>query len=88
MPIRRIIRDAKWWATDYLYAADWQLRGLLSGSPASYLSGQKRPVVILPGVRESWTFMVPLVSLLHLDGHPVHDLFALHRNTRPVGETA
>ena len=89
MPIRRIIRDTKWWATDYSYAAIWQLRGLLSASPASYLSGQKRPIVIVPGVWESWTFMVPLVSLLHhLDGHPVHDFFALHRNTRPVGETA
>ena len=88
MTMRSTIRAAVWWAEDYAYAVAWQARGIFAGAPHHYLSGGKRPVVILPGVWESWTFMVPLIKPLHADGHPIHVLAHLGRNTRKVAETA
>jgi triacylglycerol lipase len=88
MTVRTLARNLAWWAEDYAYALVWQLRGLAAGKPNSYLAGDGRPVVILPGVWESWTFMVPLIKPIHQDGHPVHVLAGLRRNTRSVAQTA
>jgi triacylglycerol lipase len=86
--LRTIARDAVWWAEDYLYALRWIVRGLFAGSPNSYLSGKKRPIVVVPGVWESWTFMVPLMKLLHQVGHPVYVIAGLGRNALSVVDTA
>jgi triacylglycerol lipase len=83
-----VVRDLTWWVQDYAFAALWQLRGLAAGAPSRYLSGDLPPVVILPGVWESWTFMVPLIKPLHAAGHPVHVLASLHRNSKSVTLTA
>jgi triacylglycerol lipase len=88
MTVRTLRRNLAWWVEDYAYAAIWQTRGLLAGKPNNYLSGDLRPVVILPGVWESWTFMVPLIKRLHEAGHPVHALADLKRNRRSVADTA
>jgi hypothetical protein len=70
---------------DYAYAAIWQVRGILSrAQPSDYLKGDRAPVIVLPGIYESWNFMLPLVGALHSAGHPVHVIAALHRNRRPV----
>ena len=84
-----LVRKALWWASDYAYAAQWQLRGALGGRSADdYLSGDGRPVVVLPGIWESWHFMRPLIGSLHDAGHPVHVLDSLHFNGKPVERTA
>lgn len=79
----------RWWFDDYVYAAVWQVKGTLRpGRPADLLTGDHRPVVVLPGVWEPWGFMRPLIDAVHAAGHPVHVLPRLGRNSRPVPETA
>ena len=79
------LRALRWWVQDYCYAAYWQVRGLFSplGS-ACFHSGSGAPVVVIPGVYESWQFMLPLIESLHGHGHPVHVVPALGRNLLPI----
>ena len=80
-----LAQKAQWWALDYLYAVRWQAVGLISKDRAAdFASGSERPVVVIPGIWESWHFLRPLVVPLHDRGHPVHVLTALQRNGRPV----
>lgn len=85
----RAVRHALWWLLDYAYAARWQLRSIFNRTdPKSFASGDKVPVVVLPGVYESWKFMQPLIEELHRRGHPVHVVETLRRNRRPVEDAA
>ncbi|MCR2812948.1 alpha/beta hydrolase [Microbacterium sp. zg.Y1090] len=83
------VKAAAWWARDYAYAGIWQARALLNRTdPDAFLTGTGRPVVVLPGIYETWKFLQPLVAAIHERGHPVHVLDDLHRNERPVVEMA
>ena len=74
-----------WWLQDYLYAAGWQVRGVLSRvQPGSFHQGHRQPVVIIPGVYENWQFMMPLIQCIHDAGHPVHVVTVLQRNKLDV----
>lgn len=83
------LRTALWWAQDYAYAATWQVRAVFDRTdPASFRSGEGAPIVVLPGVYETWKFLQPLVTELHDRGHPVHVLDVLERSQRPVADMA
>jgi hypothetical protein len=85
----RVLRRAIWWAQDYAYAAAWQVRAFGSRSRAeAYAHGARAPIIVLPGIYETWRFMRPLIERAHRDGHPVHVIEPLERNLRPVGEMA
>ncbi|MCR2791649.1 alpha/beta hydrolase [Microbacterium sp. zg.Y625] len=74
---------------DYAYAGVWQTRALFNRTdPDSFLSGDRTPVIVLPGIYETWKFLQPLVAAIHDRGHPVHVMGTLHRNERPVVEEA
>jgi pimeloyl-ACP methyl ester carboxylesterase len=80
---------ARWWAQDYLYAGWWQLKAALSrAKPEDFASGTGRAVVVIPGIYESWQFMLPLIEALHRNGHPVHVVTLLQRNRLPVQQAA
>lgn len=80
---------AWWWALDYAYAALWQTRAVVDRTdPERYLSGSATPVVIVPGVYETWRFMQPLIQHIHGEGHPVHVISLLQYNATPVHEAA
>jgi len=82
-------REAVWWVRDYAYAARGQVRALVSRvDPADFLSGDRTPIVVIPGVFETWRFLQPLIDELHGRGHPVHVVAALAWNRRPVVEAA
>lgn len=84
-----VVQLGWWWLLDYLYAGIWQVRAALSRTdPVNFLAGTAAPVVIVPGVYESWQFMRPVIDALHKAGHPVHVLTALGHNRRPVVEAA
>lgn len=84
-----IVQKGMWWGADYLYAARAQLRALDPRiTPAAFHSGDRRPVLVIPGVYEPWRFMLPLIRTLHGDGHPVHVVDPLHANRRPVADGA
>jgi len=89
---RRSRAAVLWWAcADWLYALRWQLRSLRRGAlPEDYrtASGDGVPVVLVPGVYESWRFLQPLLEALHRAGHPVHVLDVLGFNSGEVPEAA
>jgi triacylglycerol lipase len=73
------------YAADYAFAAGLAVRSTLGVRDDSrYLDGPLAPVLLLPGVYETWTFLRPLAERLHRQGHPVHVVRALGRNTRSV----
>ncbi|MGT2426186.1 esterase/lipase family protein [Amnibacterium kyonggiense] len=82
-------RIARWWALDYVAAVRWQVGPLLRHhDPADYLGGTLRPVIVLPGIWETWRFLLPLVERLHRAGHPVHAVTALRANGATVDSSA
>ncbi len=75
------------WALDYGYVVYWQARGLLSRTTAAdflHPAVPKSPVVLIPGVYESWHFMQPIAERLYAAGHPVHVLDKLGYNTGAI----
>jgi len=82
-------------ALDYEYALRHQLRAALdTGTPEALVSAgaasgaNGSPVVLLPGIYETWRFLGPLARRLHAAGHPVHVITALGRNRLSVAEGA
>ena len=87
--MRHLVRDAVWWIRDYAYAVAWQVRAFVSRrAPDDYLDGVLRPIVVLPGIWETWAFLRPIIDPLHRRGHPMHVLTSLGWNGRPVARTA
>ena len=87
--LTRRLREARWWLLDYGYAATQQTRAFLSRArPEDFRSGARAPIVIIPGVYESWQFMRPLIRTLHDHGHPVHVVAKLGRNRRSLAKAA
>lgn len=76
---------ALWWAQDYAWAAFAAAATLAApATPECYGSGALRPVMVLPGVFESWRFLRPLIQRLHQQGHPVHVIEELAANRLPI----
>ncbi|MGV8977605.1 MAG: esterase/lipase family protein [Cellulomonas sp.] len=77
---------------DYTYVAGLQVRHLLGRGrdpdPALLAAGEGRPVLLLPGVYETWTFLLPVARRLHELGHPVWTVTALGLNRLPVTASA
>ena len=77
------------YAVDYAFALKLWMRSLVNARDDSqYLGGDLAPVVLLPGVYETWTFLRPLAARIHSLGHPVHVVRQLGRNTRSVPAAA
>ena len=84
-----LVQNAAWWAADYLYAARAQILALDRRIDADdFRTGHRTPVVVLPGVYEPWRFMLPMIRMLHGDGHPVHVIDPLQNNRRPIAHGA
>lgn len=83
------LRVASWWVADYAYALTWQTRGFFNTTdPTTFHSGEQTPIVVIPGIYESWKFLQPLITSMHDRGHPVHVVQPLNLNRRPVIEAA
>ncbi|WP_166873192.1 triacylglycerol lipase [Salinibacterium sp. ZJ450] len=77
------------WARDYAYAAGWQLRHALRRRGADTLaSGSAAPVLLIPGVWETWQFLRPVAERLNEAGHPIHVVDDLGYNRGGVREMA
>lgn len=84
-----ILHRALWWSQDYAYAAVQQARAFGSRrQPESYASGERTPILVLPGIYETWKFMEPVIRSVHDLGHPVHVVDVLRRNLGTVPEIA
>lgn len=79
------------WACDYVYALRRQAAGVLRrDDPHDYRQpGRGKPaVVLLPGIYESWTFMLPVAELLRNHGYDVHPVVDMGRNSGTIKEMA
>lgn len=77
------------WGRDYAWIAGAQGRAVLRPpDPRTLASGRGAPVVLLPGIYETWPVMAALARSLHDAGHPVHVVPALGRNHRPLDASA
>lgn len=67
-------RRARAWAADYRYVLWRQLESVLARGPSDDSRGRADlpPIVMVPGVYESWVFMGPLAAELSARGHEVY----------------
>ncbi|WP_258222865.1 triacylglycerol lipase [Microbacterium sp. HMWF026] len=78
-----------WWARDYIYAVRGQTRALTGRTaPDALAEGPGVPIVLLPGIYETWRFLEPLAAAVHAHGHPVHVVTELGGNRRPIASSA
>jgi len=88
----RVLRRALGWLEDYIYLGRHHVRGFLArADPAQYRGDGAHgasPVVVIPGIYESWTFMLPLIEHVHGRGHPVHVVEPLGYNVGSVARMA
>ena len=87
------LRQKLWgWLLDYGYVTCWTARALVGrGKPDERLHPASRPrppVLLVPGVFETWRFLQPVAEHLYGRGHPVHVLATLGYNTRAIPELA
>jgi pimeloyl-ACP methyl ester carboxylesterase len=86
--IRRLF-DLLWIVVDRLYAIRQQVRHALGPhASTTFPGGDLPPVLLLPGVYETWQFLRPVAERLHELGHPVHVLPELGHNRRTIAATA
>ncbi len=84
------------WALDYAYVGFWQVHGFLfRADPARYLTTDpekahvhRLPVLLIPGIYETWQFMRPVADHLHAAGHPIHVVRQLGYNLGTVEDMA
>ena len=81
-----------WWI-DYVWVSWHQTRWFLTlprwrRVPESYGEGARAPVVLLPGVYETWQFLKPIADRLSAGGHPVYVVPALGYNVRDIPVSA
>jgi len=76
-------------ARDYAYVVGRRWRSLRRGmTPDAPRSSTLRPVVLIPGVFESWHYLEALGEHLSARGHPVHQPAELGLTRRPIPQTA
>ena len=73
---------------DYGWSYRRRLTASRSRDPRDFASGDGRPILILPGVYETWHFLEVVAQHLREQGHPVHAVPTFGRNLRPIGEMA
>jgi alpha-beta hydrolase superfamily lysophospholipase len=73
---------------DYPNAMRIRAGSLRTRVPSRWASGDARPVVLLPGVYETWHFLQAAGDALNARGHPVHTVPALGLNRAPIPVSA
>lgn len=71
---------------DWPYAAWREIRHTIRpGSPDIFADGPLAPVLLLPGVYETWEFLRPVAERLNSLGHPIHVVptFGYNRGSIP-----
>lgn len=79
------------WVRDYAYALRRQASGgIRRPKPRRYrLSTPERPaIILLPGIYETWAFMLPVADVLRAVGYDVHAVLDLGRNGGTIEEMA
>jgi triacylglycerol lipase len=84
------LRDAGGIVMDRLYQLRQQARNVTRREEPSerYPGGDRAPVLLLPGVYETWAYLRPVADRLHELGHPIHTLPDLGHNRGPIAASA
>ncbi|MCU1414344.1 MAG: alpha/beta hydrolase [Microbacteriaceae bacterium] len=83
------VTDAGAVVYDRLYQIGKQATHYFGPAPADrYPGGDKAPVLLLPGVYETWQFLRPAADYLYGLGHPIHALPELGYNRGRIAESA
>lgn len=89
MAVVSIVRDAAAVVYDRLYQFGRQATHYFGPDPTErYPGGSRAPVLLLPGVYETWEFLRPLADALYDRGHPIHTLPELGYNRRLIADSA
>ena len=84
-----MIARAWFWWLDYVYVTWWQARHVLGRFDAErFHRGSLQPVLLLPGVYETWQFLRPIAGHLNELGHPVHVVRELGYNRATIPDAA
>ena len=84
-----VVTTAREWGADAWMGASWKLRYARHPRESIDLAdGTRAPVLVIPGVHETWHFMRPIALHLHGAGHPVHVLPQLGHNVAPIPDSA
>jgi triacylglycerol lipase len=84
-------RNLTAWARDYAYALRRQAIGVLRRhDPRAYrrTDAVGPAIVLVPGIYESWTFMLPVADALRDHGHDVHAVTDLRYNGGTIEDMA
>jgi len=82
-------RDAGAAVADRLYQMREQAKHVVGGTPSvRYGRGDLAPVLLLPGVYETWQFLRPVADRLNDLGHPIHTLRELGHNRLTIAASA
>jgi triacylglycerol esterase/lipase EstA (alpha/beta hydrolase family) len=73
---------------DYAWAYRLRFRALRRHDPTRLAHGDRRPVLLLPGVYETWHFLEAVGEHLNGLGYPVHVVPTFGRNLLPIPEMA
>lgn len=85
-----ILRYLRALPLDYAFVWRSHLRSLLGNAsvPKRYLEGDRAPILLLPGVYESWRYLRWFGDYLNERGHPVVVVPGMAHNRKPIAETA
>lgn len=86
--VPRLARAGGAWAADYAWIVRAQAGALRRRDEHAWSDGARAPVVLLPGIWETWPVLVDLGDALHAAGHPVHVVPGLGANGAPVRPSA
>lgn len=82
-------RDLGAFVADRLYQARTQFGHVFRRKSADrYHGGELAPVLLLPGVYETWHFLRPVADRLHARGHPIHVVADLGYNRLTIADSA
>ncbi len=89
--MRRLVANGWFWFLDYLYVAVKQVQAFVFRvDPATFRNrgAARKPVLLIPGIYETWQFMTPVAELLRDRGHPIHVVTGLGWNTSTIRDSA
>lgn len=88
-PPRSLAERVRGHASDWLYAVRGEVgHAIRPGRIDDFAVGDSAPVLLLPGVYETWEFLLPVARRVNALGHPVHVVPGFGHNRGSIPEMA
>ena len=87
--MRTLLVNLFYWFLDYAYVVKEEIARVIDTTkPSQFRFPGGKPVLLIPGVYETWHFVKPIAKLLHSSGYDVHIVDGLGNNKGTVYEMA